>query len=71
MGRSSENKSIQCGRCKYSTDVPADLHPEYNTRDCVLIQSGAPTDAVCRRYLAPRSANHPFHNVQHFGGGTA
>lgn len=58
---------VKCGRCKYIADVPDDLRPEYNTRECILVQSGSQPDSVCRKYLT-QGANHPFHNVQHFGG---
>lgn len=62
----NSTKLIRCSRCKYITEVPEDLHPEFNSRDCILIQSGDRADAVCAKYLEPNPPNRPFTNTQYF-----
>lgn len=62
----NNTKPIKCGRCKYITEVPEDLLPEFNPRDCILIQSGGRADAVCAKYLEPNPPNRPFANTQYF-----
>lgn len=62
----NETKPVTCGRCKYVTEVPADLLPEFNGRECIIVQSGGKPDEVCRRYTVPNGPNRPFADTKYF-----